>query len=119
MKQTRAQLEQRRRHLRAKIAAERMLFEQQLEGLRGPAAVIDKALAAGTLVRQNAPLIALAASAAMFLSRGRLLSSVTGGVRLSRRVMKMLTLWKFVAAFLRRHPPRRSAGPFWHRSSLA
>jgi hypothetical protein len=114
MKQTHAQLEQRCRHLRARIAAQRMLFGQQLEALRGPAIAFDKARAVGMVVRQNAPLLALGGSVLMFLARGRLVSSVVGGVRLGRRVMKMMTLWKIATAFLRRHPGR----PYWQKSAL-
>jgi hypothetical protein len=106
MKHTQAQLEQRRRHLRARIAAQRLRFEQDLEALRGAAAAFDKARAVGMKVRQNAPLVALAGSALLFLARGRLVSSVVGGVKLGRRVMKMMTLWKIATAFLRRHPDR-------------
>jgi hypothetical protein len=119
MKETHAQLEQRRRHLRAKIAAQRMLLEQQLDALHGAARVFDKARTVGMVVRQYAPLLAIAGSVVMFLARGRVVPSVAGGVRLSRRVMKMLTLFKLVTAFLRRHPRHRAAGPYWHRSLLA
>lgn len=114
MRQKQLQLERRRRSLRAKAAAQRLVFEQQMGALRGPAAVFDKARQVGILVRQNAPLLAFAGSLAMLLLRGRPIWSVAGsGWRLGRRAMRTLTLFKIATAFLRRHPGRAR----WHGSA--
>jgi hypothetical protein len=96
--------QQRRRHIRAKIAAQRVILEQQLEVLRIPAMVFDKVRAAAVVIHDNGPLIAMAGSVVMFLMRRRLVSSVTGSVKLARKVMRALTLWKMATSFLRRHP---------------
>jgi hypothetical protein len=104
MRSSQAILEHRRRHIRAKIAAQRVLLAQQVGALRGPAAVFDKVRAFGVMIHTHAGMVALAGSVMMLLHRKRLLPSVVRGWRLARRLRRLFSVWKTATAFLRRHP---------------
>ncbi|OGA33368.1 MAG: hypothetical protein A3G80_04875 [Betaproteobacteria bacterium RIFCSPLOWO2_12_FULL_62_13b] len=104
MKAKLAVLEHRRRHIRAKIAAQRGLLERRMAVLRGPAAVFDKARSIGVVIHDHAGTVALAGSVVMFLYRRRLLSSALAGWRLARKVSRLFGMWKTATVFMRRHP---------------
>jgi hypothetical protein len=106
MKAKLALLEHRRLHIRARIAAQRLLLERQMGVLRGPAGVFDRARRVGVVIHDHAGAVALAGSVVMFLYRRRLVSSALAGWRLARRLGRLFSVWTIATAFMRRHPAR-------------
>jgi hypothetical protein len=97
-------LESRRRHIRAKIAAQRLLLEQQMHVLEGPARVFDKVRAVGVTIHEHAGVFAAVTSVVMFLFRRRVVRSMVGGWRLARKLSRLLAFLRVATTFMRRHP---------------